>query len=149
MNTDYHHGDYPIGFFWCDGQIQTGDHEHPLRGRIRSWDGLIILRRLEVSTLLLISHPIFCFPWADLFSSPRLLFHFLVDRVHGFRDLFFSILISRHLTDAFRLHVILLATTPFSLITLRSTYSALPHLVPPHLVARSATGDPHPAEFSR
>ena len=41
--------------------MKTGDHEHPLVGRIRAWDGLIILHRLPVSPLPFTSH---------LFSSP-------------------------------------------------------------------------------
>ena len=49
MNTDYHHGDRPAGSIWFGGQMRTGDHEHPLVGRIRPWDALIILRRLPVS----------------------------------------------------------------------------------------------------
>lgn len=56
MNTDYHHGDRPLGLFWCCGQMKTSDQEHLLMGRVRSWDGLIVLRRLPVSPLLLISH---------------------------------------------------------------------------------------------
>jgi len=49
VNTDYHCGDCPTGSFWCDVQMKTGDHEHSLVGRIRGWDGLIILVRSPVS----------------------------------------------------------------------------------------------------
>jgi hypothetical protein len=50
--------------------MQTGDHEHLLRGRIRDWDGLIILNRLPVSTLLFISHPLFSLPLFLVVSEP-------------------------------------------------------------------------------
>lgn len=56
VNTDYRHGDCPAGSFWCDAQMKTGDHEHPLVGRIRVWDALIILFRHPVSLQPLISH---------------------------------------------------------------------------------------------
>ena len=49
MNTDYHHGDCPVGPFWSDVQMKTADREHRLLGRIRLWDALIILLRLPVS----------------------------------------------------------------------------------------------------
>lgn len=38
--------------------MKAGVDEHTLQGRIRSWDGLIILHHLEVSPL----PPIFCHP---------------------------------------------------------------------------------------
>ena len=41
--------------------MKTGDHEHPLVGRIRAWDALIILHRLPVSPVQFISH-LFFFP---------------------------------------------------------------------------------------
>ena len=75
MNTDYHHGDRPLGLFWCCGQMKTSDQEHLLMGRVRSWDGLIVLRRLPVSPLLLISHhppppplPSFLIVWNQFLS---------------------------------------------------------------------------------
>ena len=70
VNTDYHHGDCPVGSFWCGEQMKTGDHDHPVVGRIRAWDALIILFRRPVSSLLFISH---------LSFSPASFIFFLAD----------------------------------------------------------------------
>ena len=70
VNTDYHHGDCPLGSFWCGVQMKAGDLDHPVVGRIRAWDALIILFRRPVSSLLFISHLPF---------SPLHLFSFLAD----------------------------------------------------------------------
>jgi hypothetical protein len=32
VNTDYHHGDCPVGSFWCGVQMKTGDHNIRLWG---------------------------------------------------------------------------------------------------------------------
>ena len=69
VNTDYHHGDCLAGSFWCGVQMKTGDHVHPVVGRIRAWDALIILLRLRVSSLLFISHLSFL-PHFIYFSFP-------------------------------------------------------------------------------
>ena len=50
--------------------MKAGDLDHPVVGRIRAWDALIILFRRPVSSLLFISHLPF---------SPLHLFSFLAD----------------------------------------------------------------------
>ena len=46
--------------------MKTGDHEHPLVGRIRAWDALIILLRLQVSSPPFISR---LFKFSTSFTS--------------------------------------------------------------------------------
>ena len=71
VNTDYHHGDCPAGSFGCGVQMKTGDHVHPVVGRIRAWDALIILSRGRVSSRLFIFHLSFS-PTSIIFLSRRL-----------------------------------------------------------------------------
>ena len=59
--------------------MKTGDDEHPLVGRIRAWDALIILLRLQVSSPPFISRS---FKFSTSFTSygfgPTFLFPFRI-----------------------------------------------------------------------
>lgn len=109
VNTDYRRGDCPAGSLWCGAQMRTDDHEHPVRGRIRAWDGLIILLRLPVSPPLFISHLLF-------FSAlPSFLFSPIECVDLSARSL--SILVARHLTnDPFEPRVSFLSTASLTSI---------------------------------
>lgn len=58
VNTDYHHGDCLLR-----AQMGCGSLEYELLGRIRGWDGLIILLRKPVSRLPPLSRRLVCTPF--------------------------------------------------------------------------------------
>ena len=150
VNTDYHHGDCPTGSFWCDVQIKTGDHEHPLVGRIRGWDGLIILVRQQVSPQPLISRLFFSTPFISYGFEPRLpifpffhlLFYFIFSLIE-FADSSTFPLSSFHDIRLTLLNYVrcFLPTTTFSTIILCSTICSISfNLTSVHLVARYVAG---------